>query len=110
MLRENDGITDLMIAHFMRVHFLFAISISFGLLASAVFAREGVIEQKLPAPSAHVRNLAVDDYFKIKDVEDAQISRAGNGSRTWLRRTTQKTIRIRSESGWSARRVARRSR
>jgi dipeptidyl aminopeptidase/acylaminoacyl peptidase len=77
MLRENDGITDLMIAHFMRVHFLFAISISFGLLASVSFAQEAARGQKLPAPRAHLRNLAVDDYFRIKDVEDAQISPDG---------------------------------
>jgi len=75
MLRENGGITDLKIAHFMRVHFLFAISISFGLLANASFAQEAATGQKLPA--AHVRNLTVDDYFRIRDVEDAQISPDG---------------------------------
>jgi dipeptidyl aminopeptidase/acylaminoacyl peptidase len=77
MFGENGGITDLKIAHFMKVYFLFTISISFGLLANASFAQEAVMEQKLPAARAHVRNLAVDDYFRIRDVEDAQISPDG---------------------------------
>src|SRR4029077_4345643 len=67
----------LKIAHFMKVYFLFTISISFGLLANASFAQETATGQKLPAPRAHVRNLTVDDYFRIKDVEDAQISPDG---------------------------------
>ena len=77
MLRENGGITDLKITHFMKVYFLFTISISFGLLANASFAQEAATGEKLPAARAHVRNLAVDDYFRIKDVEDAQISPDG---------------------------------
>src|ERR1700719_2969 len=77
MLRENGGITDLKITHFMKVYFLFTISISFGLLANASFAQEAATGEKLPAARAHVRNLAADDYFRIKDVEDAQISRDG---------------------------------
>jgi len=77
MLRENGGITDLKITHFMKVYFLFTISISFGLLANASFAQEAATGQKLPAARVHVRNLAVDDYFRIKDVEDAQISPDG---------------------------------
>jgi len=77
MLRENGGITDLKITHFMKVYFLFTISISFGLLANASFAQEAATGEKLPAARVHVRNLAVDDYFRIKDVEDAQISPDG---------------------------------
>ena len=77
MLGENGRIADLKIASFMKVHFLFAIPISFGLLANASFAQEAASGQKLPAARAHVRNLTVDDYFRIKDVEDAQISPDG---------------------------------
>ena len=74
---ENGGITDLKITHFMKVYFLFTISISFGLLANASFAQETATGQNLPAARAHVRNLTVDDYFRIKDVEDAQMSPDG---------------------------------
>src|ERR1700719_2294034 len=77
MLRENGGSTELKITHFMKVYFLFTISISFGLLANASFAQEAATGEKLPAARAHVRNLAVDDYFRIKDAEDAQISPDG---------------------------------
>ena len=61
----------------MKVHWLLVISISFGLRANASFAQEAATGQKLPVPRAHVRNLTVDDYFRIRDVEDAQISPDG---------------------------------
>src|SRR5579862_961304 len=60
----------------MKIRFLPANSILFGLFASVVFA-QAALAQTPPSARAHARNLTVDDYFRIKDVEDAQISPDG---------------------------------
>ena len=65
------------IAHSMKIRFLLAILISSGLPANASFAQEVGPGQKPAAARTHWRNLTVDDYFRIKDVEDAQISPDG---------------------------------
>src|ERR1700739_3794589 len=66
----------LQIAQLMKIRFLPANSILFGLFASVALA-QAALAQTPPAGRAHTRNLTVDDYFRIKDVEDAQISPDG---------------------------------
>src|SRR4029077_12298938 len=74
ILEGNSAIQEVKIAQLMRIRFLLANSILFGLFASVALA------QAAPAQTptaARTRNLTVDDYFRIKDVEDAQISPDG---------------------------------
>src|ERR1700719_4521103 len=66
----------LKIAQLMKNRFLPANSILFGLFVSVALA-QAAPAQTPPAARAHTRNLTVDDYFRIKDVEDAQISPDG---------------------------------
>jgi len=60
----------------MKTRFLLANSILFGFCASVAFA-QAAPAQTPPAARAPRRNLTVDDYFRIKDVEDVQISPDG---------------------------------
>ncbi|MFY9730442.1 MAG: S9 family peptidase [Candidatus Acidiferrales bacterium] len=46
-------------------------------MATTSFAQEASRAEKPSVARAHARNLTVDDYFRIKDVEDAQISPDG---------------------------------
>ena len=59
------------------IRFSFGILSLLGPLTVGSFAQEVAPTQKPPSRSAHARNLTVDDYFRIKDVEDAQISPDG---------------------------------
>jgi dipeptidyl aminopeptidase/acylaminoacyl peptidase len=61
----------------MKIRLPFAISILVVLLARTSFAQDAAPVQNPPAARAHARNLMVEDYFRIKDVEDAQISPDG---------------------------------
>ena len=58
----------------MKIRFLLANSILFGLLAGVALAQAAPAQT---SPAARTRNLTMDDYFRIKDVEDAQISPDG---------------------------------
>src|SRR6202021_1535159 len=60
----------------MKIRFLPANPILFGVFASVALA-QAALAQTPPSARAHTRNLTVDDYFRIKDVEDAQISPDG---------------------------------
>jgi dipeptidyl aminopeptidase/acylaminoacyl peptidase len=61
----------------MKIRFFLGLLSLLGLLTLASFAQEVAPTQKPTARNAHLRNLTVDDYFRIKDVEDAQISPDG---------------------------------
>src|SRR6201987_5437662 len=60
----------------MKIRFLLGLLSLLGLLTVVSFAQEVAPTQK-PSRSGRGRNLTVDDYFRIKDVEDAQISPDG---------------------------------
>ncbi len=61
----------------MKIRFLLGLLSLLGLLTVVSFAQEVAPTQKPAARSGRGRNLTVDDYFRIKDVEDAQISPDG---------------------------------
>jgi dipeptidyl aminopeptidase/acylaminoacyl peptidase len=63
----------------MKIGFLIAISVLSIPFTDTLFAQDtaSAPTQKPSASRAHLRHLAVDDYFRIKDVEDAQISSDG---------------------------------
>jgi dipeptidyl aminopeptidase/acylaminoacyl peptidase len=61
----------------MKIRFLLGLLSLLGLLTVISFAQEVAPTQKPPSRSGRGRNLTVDDYFRIKDVEDAQISPDG---------------------------------
>jgi len=61
----------------MKIRFLLGLLSLLGLLTVVSFAQEVAPTQKPPSRSGRGRNLTVDDYFRIKDVEDAQISPDG---------------------------------
>jgi dipeptidyl aminopeptidase/acylaminoacyl peptidase len=61
----------------MKIRFLLGLLSLLGLLTVVSFAQEVAPTQKPAARSGRGRNLTVDDYFRIKDVEDAQISSDG---------------------------------
>jgi dipeptidyl aminopeptidase/acylaminoacyl peptidase len=61
----------------MKIRFLLGLLSLPGLLTVVSFAQEVAPTQKPAARSGRGRNLTVDDYFRIKDVEDAQISPDG---------------------------------
>ena len=77
MSKGNGGFLNPKIMHSKRIRFLFGILSLLGLLTAVSFAQEVPPTQKPLAGSGHGRNLTVDDYFRIKDVEDAQISPDG---------------------------------
>jgi dipeptidyl aminopeptidase/acylaminoacyl peptidase len=69
---------ELKIKRHQKIQFLlFGILIVLALKANTSFAQEASQAEKPSAARAHARNLTVDDYFRIKDVEDAQISPDG---------------------------------
>src|ERR1700752_682602 len=63
----------------MKIRFLLANSILFGLVGSMAFAQTAPAQtpQAQTPAAAGKRCLTVDDYFRIKDVEDAQMSPDG---------------------------------
>jgi dipeptidyl aminopeptidase/acylaminoacyl peptidase len=71
------GFLNLKIMHSRKIRFLLGILSLLGLLTVVSFAQELAPTQKPPGRSGRGRNLTVDDYFRIKDVEDAQVSPDG---------------------------------
>ncbi|MGA8143259.1 MAG: prolyl oligopeptidase family serine peptidase, partial [Candidatus Acidiferrales bacterium] len=61
----------------MTTRFRLALLVLFAALPTLSVAQSVPVSEKPPAAPSRVRNLAVDDYFRIKDVEDAQISPDG---------------------------------
>ena len=78
-MQKLKKVKGVKIARNMKIGFPLAILIVCGLQAKASFAQEAGPGQKPAAARAHAhaRNLQVDDYFRIRDVEDAQISPDG---------------------------------
>src|ERR1700745_2161908 len=76
MVGGKNGVLERKNVKAMKPLFLLANSILFGFCASVAFA-QAAPAQTPPAARAYRRNLTVDDYFRIKDVEDAQISPDG---------------------------------
>src|ERR1700756_4631718 len=74
--KANSVSLKVKIVQAMKTRFLLANSILFGFCASVAFA-QAAPAQTPPAARAYRRHLMVDDYFRIKDVEDAQISPDG---------------------------------
>ena len=69
---------ELKIRRHKKIRFLlFGFLILFAVMANTSFAQEASQAEKPSVARAHARNLTVDDYFRIKDVEDAQISPDG---------------------------------